>query len=104
MGVISRPSSCHHHRSPRCQRRPPDKAEAQRIVEAAGFTQKRTEILKARPLIGSFAEADEQQDKPRRPHWTEGEAPDSPRMEALRKARDANPLVQEARAAMGVGE
>lgn len=78
--------------------------EAQRfetdvMVERAGFTAKRATALKSRPLITSFAEADEMVNKPRQPHWTESEAPDSPRMMQLRAARKANPLIAEAIAA-----
>ena len=79
------------------------KFEADCIVERAGFTAKRATALKARPLIGSFAEADQASDKPRRAHWTETEAPDSPRMLALRKSRDENRLIAESRAAAEAG-
>ena len=72
-----------------------EKFEADLIVERAGFTAARAKTLKARPLISSFAEADKVVDAPRRPHWTEGEAPDSPRMMELRKAREGNPLIEQ---------
>lgn len=70
------------------------KLEADLIVERAGFTAKRAATLKARPLISSFGEADKVVDKPRRPHWTESEAPDSPRMQALRQARIDAGMIQ----------
>lgn len=73
--------------------------EADLIVERAGFTAARAKTLKARPLISSFEEADKVVDTPRRPHWTENEAPDSPRMMELRKAREGNPLIAEAQQA-----
>ena len=74
-----------------------DKFEADLTVERAGFTKARTAALKARPMIGSLAEADAVVNKPHRRHWTESEAPGSPRMEALRKAREMSPLIAEAR-------
>jgi hypothetical protein len=73
------------------------KFEANLVVERAGFTAKRAAALKARPLLDSFAAADEVADKPVRPHWTESEAPDSSRMKALQAARADNPLINEAR-------
>ena len=75
------------------------KFEANLMVERAGFTAKRGAALKARPLLDSFAAADEVADKPVRPHWTQGEAPDSPAMIDLRKARDGNDMISQARAA-----
>lgn len=65
-----------------------DKFKANLRVERAGFTEARRKALQARPMISSFAEADTVANKPRKPHWTESEAPDSPRMAELRKARE----------------
>jgi hypothetical protein len=73
------------------------KFEADLEIERAGFTAARAKTLRARPLITSFAEADEVVNKPRRPHWTESEAQDSSRMKALQAARADNKLINEAR-------
>lgn len=81
-----------------------DKFEADLTVERAGFTEARRKALKARPMLGSFAEADAVVDKPRQPHWTTTEAPDSPKMRDLQKARDGNALIAQARAARGAVE
>lgn len=68
------------------------------MLREAGFTPERTKAVNAQPMVSSFAEADAVGDCRKKPHWTETEAPDSPKMAALRKARDANPLIQQARA------
>lgn len=72
------------------------KLEASLIVERAGFTAKRANALRARPMASSFAEVDAVTNKPRRPHWTEIEAPDSPKMRGLRAARAENALIVDA--------
>ena len=69
-----------------------EKARASEILERAGFTPKRLDAVRARPMARTEAELyDERLNN--RPHWTETVAPDSPEMEQLRRARAANPLM-----------
>lgn len=77
----------------------PDRADpeaADRICKAAGFTASLGRALEKRRSATSREEALAQVE--RAEHWTAAVAPDGPQMEALRRARDASPLVQEARA------
>lgn len=77
----------------------PDRADAEavdRICRAAGFTASLARALEKRRSATSREEALAQAE--RAEHWTSVVAPDGPQMEALRRARDASPLVQEARA------
>ncbi len=39
------------------------------------------------------------EERAKQPHWIETDAPDSPKMDALRKNRDENPLVIASRSA-----
>ncbi|WP_420023750.1 hypothetical protein ACN9JG_06220 [Cereibacter azotoformans] len=74
-----------------------DAASASAIMEAAGFTPRRIDAVRAMPMAGTFAEAEERVDAPRTLHWSEKAGPDAAEWEALRAARDANPLIQAAR-------
>jgi len=69
-----------------------EKARASRIMEMAGFTPKRIDAVRSRPMARSDAELYDE-NKEHRPHWTETVAPDSAEMEQLRAARAANPLM-----------
>ncbi len=73
-------------------------ARAQAIVEQAGFTTRRSELLARCPDARTIEDA-EQMDAAPRLHWTETVDPDGPEMAALREARRRNPLV---RAALGL--
>jgi hypothetical protein len=77
---------------PRPEKSQEERERASRFLAQAGFTPKRIEAIRSRPMARThdelFAErADE------RLHWTETVAPDSPEMQQLRKARLANPLM-----------
>jgi hypothetical protein len=72
---------------------------AARILAEAGFSPRRFAAVAARPMARSVEEAEAAVDAPPRSHWTETVAPDSPEMEQLRAARDANPAINQARAA-----
>lgn len=67
--------------------------QAERICQMAGFTPKAIEALRRAPMARTLEEAMAPRLSTRRPHWTETVAPDSPEMEALRKARAANRLI-----------
>jgi len=69
-----------------------DRARAAEIMEMAGFTSKRIDAVRSRPMARSDAEL-YGENKEYRPHWTETVAPDSAEMEQLRAARAANPLM-----------
>jgi len=68
------------------------------ILAEVGYTPKRLEQVRKHRMASTDADIQEAEERPPL-HWTETVAPDSPEMEALRKARDENPLVQEARQA-----
>lgn len=74
----------------------PDREAAQEIVNRAGFTAKRMETLKNRPMINTFAQADEEAERPSKPHWSNGLSADHPQMHALRRARIKAGIIQEA--------
>lgn len=78
------------------RRATPSPEAAQEIMHRAGFTPERMAAIDKAPMARSFAEAEAGKGK-RVPHWTEGCAPDDPRLEQLNKARDENPLIQAAR-------
>ena len=78
------------------ERQPVDAAEAERIMQRAGFTAKRMEAVRRSPMANTFADAEAVFDAPRKPHWTETADPDGPDMAQLRAARAANPLIQAA--------
>ena len=79
-------------------RRTVDTAEAERIMQRAGFTAKRMEAVRKSPMANTFADAEAIHDAPRVPHWTETADPNGSDMAQLRAARDANPIIQAARA------
>lgn len=70
---------------------------SQRIIEEAGFTARRLDLLSRAPTARSDEEAEARTAAFSR-HWTEGAAPDSPAMKALHRARATNEIVQAARA------
>lgn len=72
---------------------------ASAILHQAGFTPRRFDAMRAAPMATSFSEAEAATEAPSKPHWSERVAADSPEWRTLRAARDANPLVQAARAA-----
>lgn len=65
----------------------PDSAfDAAGIMAAAGFTQERTQAVRASPMAGTVDEAMTRATQ-RAPHWSEGAAPDDPRWAMVRAAR-----------------
>lgn len=80
-------------------RKPTNKAEAQAIMEKAGFTPKRLEMIRrAPPDVSSFEDLDRAADRANaKPHWSHTAAPDSPAMQQLQASRDENPLIKAAR-------
>ena len=73
-----------------------ERAKAIEAMLKAGFTDKRFDAVKRKRMARSEAELYEGGINERVPHWSEGVAADSPQMEALRKARAANPIMAEA--------
>lgn len=92
MAALPRP----YKPTPMCEA---EKARTNEILSRAGFTPKRFEAVRAKPMAVSRDELEAAETAPRRAHWSELVAPDSPEIEALRKARDANPLIRQARLA-----
>jgi hypothetical protein len=72
---------------------------AQRILQEAGFTEERLNLVKRFPSAPGYAAAEAMSEKVVQAHWSEVADQDGPDMAALKAARDANPLVQAARAA-----
>lgn len=68
---------------------------AERIMAQAGFTPKRIEAVRAAPMANSFVEAEARAAEPPVRHWTESATP--AQLAQLQAARDANPLIIEAR-------
>jgi hypothetical protein len=69
-----------------------EKERAEKVLHSAGFTPKRIEAVKRNPMaltVDDFLYTERQG----KLHWTETVARDSPEMQALRKARLANPLM-----------
>lgn len=60
--------------------------DAASIMEAAGFTQARTQAVRASPMAGTVEEAMTRA-KQRTPHWSESAAPDDPRWAMVRASR-----------------
>jgi hypothetical protein len=76
----------------------PSADQATAMLESAGFTPRRMQSVIRFPMAASFEEAEAAaQDTAQ--HWTAKAAPDSPALDQLRAAREASPLVAEARAA-----
>jgi len=70
------------------------------ILAEMGFDEKRTEALRFAPDARHVEDAVEaRENRKTRPHWTETVDPDGPEMQALRRVRDENQLVQAAREA-----
>lgn len=76
------------------RREPPSPEAAAAILEAAGFTAKRMEAVRAAPMASTFAEAEAKASGQGNRHWSETADPDSPEWRALRAARAANALVK----------
>lgn len=73
--------------------------QAEHLTQAAGFTVAHRDRADSARMAGSRDELDAiAQEKANPAHWTEGEPPDSPRLRQLQKARDNDPLIQQARA------
>ena len=70
--------------------------DAERLCQAAGFTPKRIDELRRAPMAVSFAEAEVKAYAPSKPDWTQSAS--QAQLDQLRSERDANPLVQAARA------
>ena len=77
---------------------------AARILAAAGFTPEHTQLVKRFPMAASREIAEEKADThaAKSPHWTETAS--ERELAALKAERDGNALVQEARAAQGMGQ
>lgn len=75
-----------------------------RLMAEAGFTPRRMDALRRAPMASTFAQAEDAQDTPRKPHWTEIAPPDGPDMKALQKARAENHNVIAARQAQAEAE
>lgn len=73
-----------------------EKAQAERDLRAAGFTPKRFDMVRRKRMATTEAELYQHDMQDRVPHWTETVAADDPKMEALRAARAANPIMAEA--------
>jgi hypothetical protein len=72
------------------------RAKAIEAMLKNGFNDKRIAAVKRKRMARSEAELYEGGINARVPHWSEGVAADGPEMEALRKARAANPIMAEA--------
>lgn len=64
------------------------------ICNAAGFTPKRFQQVKKHPMANSREDLEPEPEK--KAHWSEGLPDNDPRMVALRKAREENPIIREA--------
>lgn len=96
--ITRRKREAETYKASQVEKAPVDKEGANQICLKAGFTPKRAEKLKQRPLISNFAELDAaSEDISSNRHWSDTEAPDSPKMVALRKARSENKLILDAR-------
>jgi hypothetical protein len=74
------------------------RAKAIEVMLKNGFNDKRMDAVKRKRMARSEAELYECGINARVPHWSEGVAADGPEMEALRKARAANPVMAAAMA------
>ena len=79
---------------PTPERTDDERAAGMLAMERAGFTPKRLDMVRRKRMARSEAELYAQDAVDRQPHWSETVAPDSPEMQALRKARADNPLMQ----------
>lgn len=71
---------------------------AAQILARTGFTPARMDAVRRTPMAGSFDEAQTRAEEPAVRHWSDSASADSPEMTALRRSREANAIVQEARA------
>ena len=69
---------------------------AKAIMEEAGFTAARFDVVKRFPTVRTLEEAYAKSEA-QQPHWTETVAPDSAEMAALRAARAANAMMRAAK-------
>jgi hypothetical protein len=76
-----------------------DGETAQRILQEKGFTEERLNLVKRFPSAPGYAAAEAMSEKVTRAHWADTADPDGADMQALKAARDENPLIQAARAA-----
>ena len=83
-------------------RRPMTPDQANAICEIGGFTPKHFEAVRNGPCVRTREELAARAITAKVAHWTETEPPDSPKMQALRKSRAKNQLVQDARASRGM--
>lgn len=70
---------------------------AARIMQEHGFTPKRMQDIAKAPMASTFAEAESIAEAPPPAHWSDTAAEDSAEMAALKAAREANPIIREAR-------
>jgi len=77
---------------PKPERTADEKARASELLNRIGFSPKRIDAVRSRPMARSDAELYDE-NKEHLPHWTEIVAPDSAEMGQLRAARAANPLM-----------
>lgn len=75
----------------------PSAADAQEILNRAGFTPKRVEAIQKSRTPLSLEAVDDPPEPERPRHWTQDADPEGPEMQELRRARDENPLVKAAR-------
>lgn len=74
-----------------------DREAGERALLAAGFTAKRFDMVKRKRMATSEAELYSHEINDRVPHWTESVSANDPKMDALRKAREENALMQESK-------
>lgn len=81
------------------RRRPPSPEEANAILARAGFTPARMDAIRRAPMATTFADAEDRAAAPPPSRWIDLDNPDGPEMRSVQAARDANPLIREAREA-----
>jgi hypothetical protein len=81
-----------------------DAETAQRMVHDAGYTERKTNLVRRFPSAPSMDAIERIAEAPPSRHWTDTADPDGPEMSALRAARDANPLIQAARAVQAASQ
>jgi len=79
---------------PTVERTDDERAAGLHALQSVGFTPKRFEAVRRKPMASSEAELYAQSDLEKQPHWADVAAPDGPEMQALRKARAENTLMQ----------
>lgn len=73
----------------------PSKEAAAEIMARAGFTPAKIEAVRKSPMASSIAQAVERANAPPAPHWTERASQSD--LDDLRKAREANAIIQASR-------